>query len=224
MFRRIFTMALVCLLTLIVTCPDYSLERASAQKKRVPEEPFQVVDASTGKTIPEILVIPLYSSYKGVFIPPEGPSKASVSNYLDNPFVYRTGEPFKVKQPRVFTGLPLLFVFIGEGRDLEGVLVIAPKYRPLWTDDLWWYQWNPSYERKLELYPVSDSEWLQLLENELSPLLKGASSINGNCRMWGLPEDCDLKIRYGKKKRDLVRTFLRKAVDVKLTHVETGTP
>ena len=52
--------------------------------RKLSKEPFQIVDASTGKTIPEILVIPLYSSYKGIFAP-EGPSKAIVRSYLDNP-------------------------------------------------------------------------------------------------------------------------------------------
>ncbi len=66
--------------------------RAKAQHKKVPEEPFQVVDASTGKTIPEILVIPRYVSGTGVFIAPEGPASSTKHIYLDNPFVYRTGE------------------------------------------------------------------------------------------------------------------------------------
>ena len=83
-----------------------------------------------------------------------------------------------MKQPRVFTGLPLLFIFIGAGKDLEGILVIAPGYRPLWTNDLWWYPGNPSYERKLLLTSVSDNEWSQLLEKELSPFLKRASRMN----------------------------------------------
>ena len=211
MFRKFSTTALVCLLILAVVNPDCFYGRASAQHVKVPREPFQVVDASTGKTIPEILVIPLYSSYKGIFIAPEGPSRAITRTYLDNPFVYRAGEPFIVKQPRVFTGLPLLFVFIGKGRDLNGILVIAPGYRPLWTDDLWWYPGNPDYERKLLLTPVSDNEWQLLLEKELSPFLKSASRINDNCRMWDLTERCDLKIRYGKKKRELVRSFLQRA-------------
>ena len=210
MFRKLSTIVLVCTLLLTVMSQDWFSERARAQHTKVPKEPFQIVDASTGKTIPEILVIPLYSSYKGIFIAPEGPSKAIVRSYLDNPFVYRTGEPFRVKQPRVFTGLPLLFVFIGAGKDLEGILVIAPGYRPLWTNDLWWYPGNPTDERKLSLTSVSDNEWSQLLEKELSPFLKGASRINDNCDMWTLPERCKLKVQYNKKERELVRSFLQR--------------
>jgi hypothetical protein len=211
LFRKVSTVGLVSSLLLAVVSVDCFPERVDAQHTKVPEEPFQVVDAPTGKTIPEILVIPLYSSYKGIFIPPEGPSKATVRLYLDNPFVYRTGQPFIIKQPRAFTGLPLLFVFIGEGRDLDGILVIAPGYHPLWTDDLWWYPGNPSYERKLQLTPISDNEWSLLLENELSPFVKGASRINDNCQMWNLPEHCNLKIKYDKKERQLARSFLQQA-------------
>jgi hypothetical protein len=188
---------------------DCFSERARAQHKKVPKEPFQVVDASTGKTIPEILVIPRYSSSIGIFIAPEGPSKGSVRHYLNSPFVYRTGEPFIIKQPKVFTGAPLLFVLIGKAKDLDGILVIAPGYRPLWTDDLWWYPGYPSYERKLQLVPISNNEWSLLLEQELSPLVKGAPRINENCQLWGLPEKCTLGIDYGKKARELVRSFLQ---------------
>jgi hypothetical protein len=211
MSGKIFTIVLVCTLLLTVASLDCLTGRARAQRTKVPEEPFQVVDAYTAKTIPEILVIPLYSSHKGIFIPPEGPSKATVRFYLDNPFIYRTGEPFKVKQPRFFTGLPLALVFIGEGRDLKGILVIAPGYRPLWTDDLWWYPGNPSYERKLWLTPVSDNAWSLLLEEELNPFLKSAYRINDNCRMWNLPERCNLKVKYDRKERKLVRSFLQRA-------------
>ena len=145
MFRKISTIALVCLLLLTVVSLDCFSERARAQQKKVPKEPFQVVDASTGKTIPKILVIPRYSSAIGIFIAPEGPSRGSVRNYLDKPFVYRTGEPFIIKQPKFFTGVPLLFVLIGKARETAGILVIAPGYLPLWTDDLWWYPGYPSY-------------------------------------------------------------------------------
>jgi len=209
LFRKFLTATVVCLLLLTVVSGDCFSERARAQHIKVPKEPFKIVDASTGKTIPEILVIPFYSSYKGVFIAPEGPSKATVHHYLKDPFIYRTGEPFVIKQPRVFIGLPLAIVFIGKGTDLNGVLVIAPGYRPLWTDNLWSYSGNSRYERKFQLTPVSDKEWSLLLEKELSPFVKGASRINDNCQLWGDPEKCSLEIKYNKKERELVYSFLQ---------------
>jgi hypothetical protein len=208
LLKKVSPTLIVCALLLTFLSLGDFPERTAAQHTKVPQEPFQIVDASTGKAIPEVLVIPLYSSYKGVFIPPEGPSKAAVRSYLDNPFVYRTGEPFVVKQPRVFTGLPLIFVFIGESKDLNGILVIAPGYLPLWTEDLWWY---PGHERRLKLTPISDREWSLLLEKELSPFLKGASRIKDSCQLWSLPERCNLKVQYDKKERELVRSYLQRA-------------
>jgi hypothetical protein len=210
LFRRILRFVLIGLLLTMVSLDCFSI-RAKAQHKQVPREPFQVVAASTEKTIPEILVIPRYFSGTGVFIAPEGPASSTKRIYLDNPFVYRAGEPFVIKQPSGFCGLPLLFVFIGTVRDLEGVLVVAPGYRPLWTDDLWWYPGYPDYERKLRLTPISDSEWSQLLAKELSPFVNNASRITDNCQVWNLPEDCNLEIQYGKKERELVRSFLQHA-------------
>ena len=211
MFRKIPTTVITGTLVLALLSLDCLHNRAMAQHKKVPDEPFQVVDAISGKTIPEILVIPLYSSAKGVFIAPEGPSKFTLRIYLDNPFVYSTGEHFVIKQPRVFNGLPLLQVFIGKLTDLEGILVIAPGYRPLWTNDLWWYPGHPDYERKLTLYPISAAQWSQLSRQELSPFLKGQSRIKDNCKIWNLRERCNLKIRFDKKERELVRSFLQQA-------------
>ena len=179
---------------------------------KVPREPFQVVDAATGKPLPEILVIPRYSSWMGMGIVPEGPARGIVRNYLDGPFVYRTGEPFILKkQPKAFPSVPLLFVFVGKVRDIDGILVIAPGYRPLWTEDLWWYPRYPGYERKLQLTPISGNEWLLVLEKQLSTFVKGASRVNENCRIWNLPEKCTLKIDYDKNERELVRSFLQQA-------------
>jgi len=179
-------------------------ESANAQRKKVPEDPVQFVDAVTGETVSEVLVMPRYSVYRGVFIAPEGPSKAIVRNYLDHPFVYRAGTSFKVKHPRVFVGLPLLMVFIGEGRDLDGVLVLARDYYPLWTDDLWW---PPGKQRKLKLSPIPHERWLPLMKSDVYPLLN-SSRLKQNCDIWQVGERCDFKIEYDKKERELVRSFL----------------
>ncbi len=194
-----------CIATFLISIVGLHAELVEAQHIKVPEDPIQVVDAVTGETIPEILVMPLYSSYKGVFIAPEGPSRAVAQNYLDNPFVYRAGEPFKVKQPRVFVGLPLLFIFIGKGKDLDGILVIARNYYPLWTDDLWM---PPGHKRKLRLSPIPHERWLQLMKSDLNPVLNNSSRLRENCEIWQIPERCDLKIKYDKKERELVRSFL----------------
>ena len=76
-------------------------DSAKAQQSKIPKEPLQVVDASTGKVIPEILLIPRYSSFKGTStLLGEGPGRGSDRAYLAKPFVYRTGTPFTLKLPK----------------------------------------------------------------------------------------------------------------------------
>ena len=197
------------MLTKISTCAFvFALlcQPARAQHSKVPNDPIQAVDAATGQTIPRVLIIPRYDCYAGVFIAPEGPAFSKNHAYLDHPFVYRSGDPFIIKQPRVFTGLPLLMVYIGQGSDLDGILAVAPGYRPLWTQDLWGLR---NQERKLSLLPVPNDEWLRILQTDLKPFLNGASHIRDNCPMWNLDKKCDLKLKYDKKERHLVTSFLQ---------------
>jgi hypothetical protein len=201
---RISTTLLICLLILI-SLSDFS-DAAKAQQSKIPKEPLQVVDASTGKLIPELLLIPRYSSFKGTStLLGEGPGRGSDRDYLAKPFVYRTRTPFILKLPKsAGFGLPGL-LFIGKGRSIEGVLLIAPGYRPQWFTSLW----SVGSERKLQLAPISDNEWSLLLEKTLSPLEKDVSKISDNCSFWDIPTPCSLEIHYNKKERELVRSFLR---------------
>lgn len=207
MFGKISTRVNFSLLLLTVVILYCFSASVVAQQRKVPKEPFQIVDASTGKPIQEVIVIPRYSSFEGVStMLGEGPGSGTYKDYLDKPFVYRTGELFLIKRPRS-GGLPLLpFVFIGKVRSIEGILIIAPKYRPLWVSNLW----STSDERKLNLTPILDNEWSLLMEKELSPLVKDHSQIEHNCRIWDLPEQCNLKIYYNEKERGLILSFLQK--------------
>jgi hypothetical protein len=177
-----------------------------AQQSKIPKEPLQVVDASTGKLIPELLLIPRYSSFKGTStLLGEGPGRGSNRNYLAKPFVYRTRTPFVLKRPKS-TGFSLPgLLFMGKGRSIEGVLLIAPGYRPLWFTSLW----SVGSERKLPLTPISNNEWSLLLEKTLSPLEKGVPRIEDNCSFWDIPAPCSLEIHYNKKERELVHSFLQ---------------
>ena len=193
--------------TLIITtvCLCAFTDPATGQHIKVPKDPVQFVDAVTGEPISQVLVMPRYSIYRGVFIAPEGPRKAVVSYYLDHPFVYRAGEPFKVKQPLSFVGLPLLPVFIGQIKDLDGILLVARDYFPLWTDDLWW---PPGQQRKMKLSPIPHERWLLLMKSDLGAVLRKSPRLRENCELWQIAERCDLKIKYDEKERALVRSFL----------------
>lgn len=199
-FTFIFSLLLILQCFVVIT---------DAQHKRIPKEPFQIVDASSGKIVPEVLIIPMYYSASGVYTasPKTTGAMPVVKQYLKHPFLYKTSEQFLVKKPMFFKGLPLLFVFIGQFKDIQGVLVIAKGYRPLWTDDLW-TETSYNRERKMKLTPISNEEWSSLLKNELNPLVKGDSQITSGCKMWDFPAECALKIDFKKKEKEMVSSFL----------------
>ena len=184
-----------------------------AQQRKIPKNPFKFTDAVTGKPTPEVLVIPRYYSAKGIFIAPEGPAKGTYRYYLDKPFVYRTGSPFILKTPK-FSGLPLFPVLIGKGRTIEGILIVAPKYRPMWFENLWQTRdiWNTRDIRDLKLTPISDNEWSLLLEQKLNPLTEKAVVPLDDFRFWGLYKaERGLYIYYSKDERELIKSFLQPA-------------
>ena len=182
-----------------------------AQQERIPKNPFRFTDAVTGKPIAEVLVLPRFSSAKGIFIAPEGPAKATYRNYLDKPFLYRPDAPFILKTPKSYL-LPLIPVFIGKGRSIEGILIVVPKYRPLWFDNLWQTRdiWNTRDLRNLLLDPISDEEWSLLLEQDLSPLIDQSVRSVDDFEFWGLYGDKGrLHVDYSKSERELIKKFLQ---------------
>ena len=184
-----------------------------AQQRKIPKNPFRFSDAVTEKPIPEVLVLPRYFSAKGIFIAPEGPAKGTYRNYLDQPFVYRTGAPFILKTPK-FSGLPLFPVLVGKGGSIEGILIVAPKYRPIWFDNLWQTRdiWNTRDIRDLQLTPIPDNEWSLLLEKKLNPLTEASVLSVDDFQFWGLYEaERSLYIRYDKDERELVKNFFQSA-------------
>lgn len=182
------------------------------QQRKIPKNAFKFTDAVTGKPIPEVLVMPRYTSVIAIGIAPEGPGKAMyVRYYLDKPFLYRTGTPFTLKTLK-FCGLPLLPIVIGKGGDLKGILIVAPGHRPLWTDDLWRTRdfLLTRDPRDLQLTPMGDHEWSVLLKEKLMPLTRESVVPATNFDFWGLTEDDHrLHIDYNKNERELVRRFLQ---------------
>lgn len=199
-------MKFICLMLLTLVSLNSFSERVSAQKRRIPKEPFQITDASTGKPIPEVLVIPRYYSVTGIVPSLFVKRKDVYRNYLDKPFIYRTGEPFILNVPK-FNRVPLIQISVAKGRDIDGALVVAPKYRPSWIGNLW----AIGGDRKIQLTPISDDEWLQLLEKKLNPLTTETVLVSDDYRFWDLPnEKFTLYIYYDNKERELVRSFLQK--------------
>ena len=183
-----------------------------AQKKKIPENPFKFRDAVTRKPIPEVLVLPRYRSAKGIFLAPEGPAIATHRNYLDEPFVYRTGAPF-ILEASTIRGISLLPIFIGGGTDLEGIMIVAPRYRPMWFENLWQLRdiWNKRDIRDLRLTPIPNKKWSALLEKNLNPLTDESVLSVDDFQFWRLyeAEPSSLDVDYDKDERQLVRGFLQ---------------
>ena len=177
----------------------------SVRAQQIPKEPLQVVDASTGKLIPEVLIIPRYFVFTGTStLLGEGPGCGSYRDYLSNPFVYRTGTLFILKSPKSHGFMLPGLLFIGKGRSLRGVLLVASGYRPLWSTSYG----SVGAERKIKLTPISDNEWSSLLEKTLGRLEKDVTPIKDDCSFWDIGTPCSLEIHYNKKERELVRSFL----------------
>jgi hypothetical protein len=111
-------------------------------------------------------------------------------------------------------GLPLFPVLIGKAGSLEGILIVAPKYRPVWFDNLWQTRdiLNTRDMRDLQLTPISDNEWSLLLEKKLNPLTEGSVLSVDDFQIWGLYQaERSLYVHYSKDEHDLVRRFLQSA-------------
>ena len=200
-------MKFICLMLLTFISLSYFSESVSAQKRKIPREPFQFTDATTGEKIPEVLVITRYMSSTGLVPSVLLPKKDIFRNYLDKPFIYQSGKPFIINGPK-FNKVPVIQLSVGIGRDVESVLIVAPKYRPLAFSNLW----IPGDIRKVQLTPISDEEWQKLLREKLNPLTEQSVIESDDYRFWDLPnEKFTLHIYYDKKERELVKTFLQKA-------------
>ncbi len=82
---------------------------------------------------------------------------------------------------------------------------MAPKYSPRIISDLW----STGEGRKLQLKPILDNQWSELLGKKLNPLVKVSSFVNSDCWFWDLPEKCSLEIKYDENEREVARLFLQ---------------
>ncbi len=206
MCKRIVTMRFISLTLLIAVNLFCFSPYVDAQQRKIPKDPFQITDSSTGTLISEVLVIPRYSSCSGIAIAPEGPGKGTCRDYLDKPFLYTPGESFKLKTPK-FTGLPLFPIFIGKGRTIHGILIVAMKYRPIFISNLWIYNED---ERNLKLTSVSDDEWSLIMKEKLEPIVNEPQFNCTDYRFWDIPKDeCSFYVYYNEKEQELVKSFLQ---------------
>lgn len=179
---------------------------ANAQKKKIPTDPVQIVDSSTGAAISKVLIVPRYSYAAGVMFAPEGRGNVSkYGNYVDKPFIYSAPDELKIKRPKPFIGLPLYPIMIGKGKEIDGILVVAKNYTPKYITDLWTI--SSQGPRTISLTPIDNREWSEIGEKLLKPLYT-STVITDNCQLWGVSDDkCKIKVKFSRKEQRVVREF-----------------
>jgi hypothetical protein len=182
----------------------------AAQQERVPRDPIRIIDAATGQTIPEALILPVYKSGSGVAVTmPEYKSMEKNHRYLKNPFIYKAGEKLEVKRPPTFIGLPLLVVAIGKTWDVDGLIVVAKGYAPFYWETLWSGEdYNMNVIRTVKLTPVTEVDW-KTFEESLKPLASGTEKANIGCNLATLTNYCPIDVNFSKKMKKTVQKFLK---------------
>jgi hypothetical protein len=121
----------------------------------VPQQPLAFVDAVSKTPIERVLIVPKYTSTKGVSTGAgHGPGYMKDSSFLAFPFVYRAGTPFEPAQPDSKGMLVGPLLFVGEGVLIDGVVAIAPGYRPTRI----WQLWDRAPGERLTLEPLGAPE------------------------------------------------------------------
>jgi hypothetical protein len=205
-FHKIFEANFI---KLVCVCLLFAFTTA-AQQERVPRNPVRVIDAATGQTIPEVLILPVYKSGSGVAVTmPEYKGVEKKHRYLKNPFVYKAGEKLEVKKPPVFVGVPLLFVAIGKTWEVDGLIVVAKGYAPFFWETLWSGEdYNINVIRTVKLKPISEVDWKTFEEENLKPLAVGTEKANIGCKLVAFPDSCPVEVNFSKRMKKTVGKFL----------------
>lgn len=175
----------------------------------IPKDRRTFLDAKTGKTIENVLIIPRYSSFVGISSRAgHGLGRGAHSMYVANPFTYRTDTPFTITQKRSAGFLLGFFTaWMGWGNSTDGVLVIAPGYKSLWVWDLW-----GNFDHfKHELIPLAIEDGAQEL-NALQTLL-AKEMIEGldNEKRWSIGVGLKIAVQFADADKAVIRAFLSKA-------------
>lgn len=178
----------------------------------VPEQPIRMVDAGSGTEIKRVLVVPKYGSSTGIATGGgHGPGYMLANTFLAFPFVYESGQVFRMMQPDsrgVMVGNAL---FAGRGIMIDGVVIIAPGYKPRFFGELW----DRESYIKVSLEPVETSGAVAVgerLQNLLAKShLKGSDLSEEERRAFSLGSDSSVALRFSEEERKLLRAFLSTA-------------
>jgi hypothetical protein len=184
-----------------------------AGKAQLPvnEQPLAFVDGRSGAALERVLIIPKYSSSRGVSSGAgHGPGSMTQTSFLAFPFIYRTGDPFVPAQPDSSGLLLGPHLFVGHGVTIKGVIVVAPAHRSVWV----WQLWDRSPSTKVPLEPLSDSEARER-DRRLRALfdtsrIRGSELTEAERELFNTIEDSDIDVRFTVAEKQQVREFLLK--------------
>lgn len=172
------------------------------------EEPLDLVEAGTGSPIQDLLIVPTHTASVGIstFFG-HGPGRMSHEDSLTAPFVYRHGDPFRLRRPRsiglaVWPGL----LFVGRGNTLKGIVAVSRSHRALWV----WSLWNRSLGAPFEMQPLSEQlayrKWLlALLDGDV---IRGNDLSEEDRRSFSLISSSQILVKFSAEDRKVVREYL----------------
>jgi hypothetical protein len=176
-------------------------------QQELPNAPWSFIDAPTQRVVDEVLIVPRYSSHTGVSTSGgHGPGFASERVFVASPFIYKAGERLSPSVPRsggVMSG-PFQ-AFAGKAITLDGVLVVAPGYKPQWIWDLWS---KADDTRRTDLQPLRPREAAAALRR-IAELLRKPVLTGGDVRPWSLGAGGRLEVRLEPEERDRADSWLQ---------------
>lgn len=178
-------------------------------KRAVDQTPLRIVDVVSGRPITYCLVIPVYDRAAGVgTMAGEGPGASVVEyKFVANPFIYRTGDPFKpIERGGGGIGLPFGIAGAGNGWGIDGVVVVAKGFNPMYIYKLWDRAERP--ELRFTLAPVSAAEWTAYAAR-LTQAISAKTPKKGElASLLGLYDSDGFRAQFTESDRRLLTTFL----------------
>jgi hypothetical protein len=209
MRSRLKTVSCVALIGLLAGACAGCFPYYGLGQKRVPRAPLVLVDAQTGGATDGVLMIPRYSSFSGISTGAgHGPEFSTGSEvFIAHPFLYRQGKNFSPRQTSsagVITLWPLAFV--GSGSTLDGIMVVAPGYKPKWLSDLW-----PEEQREIFLNPIVGSAARAELQR-ISAMIEDKTLSEADKRMFAYASPDPIYVRLTEREKQLIRSFVSEAL------------
>jgi hypothetical protein len=200
--KRAVIPVLACVITAAAACGSLA-----PGQRPIDEKPIRFVDARTGAPIEAVLLLPQYNASTGVSTGGgHGPGAMSYSLYVALPVVYRSGALLQLQLPSS-KGVLLPGVFVGRGRVLEGVTVLAPGYEGAWL----WELWDRPHDFQVALTPWAEraaAKRDRLLAQLDRSRIRGADLDDQEREMFNVAPPSSIDLRLAKDERERIRQFI----------------